>query len=197
MLTEESYVLIMDVALFRRCDMHIIQKTFKVEIFEYDELPPNIQDLFVMAAEVRRNAQAPYSGFKVGVALEGWASGAAYRGCNVERVSHSQCTHAEQNAVDTMVAREGSSKISCVALVAAPKDQDIVLPPPRSEDSIECIEDIPVPCGHCLQIIWENCHEDRHIPLYALARTGEVVKVKIGAALPFAFGPEALGIRYG
>lgn len=177
--------------------MWTIETRIQAEILLFGELPALIKDLFMTAMSVRKHAQAPYSGFHVGAAVVGSERVRVRAGCNVERVSHSQCTHAEQNAIDTLVAAYGSDKVTALALVAAPKDIAIELPPVLTGEPVTDMSDVPVPCGHCLQIIWENCCGDKSIPLYALARSGEIVKVTIGDALPFAFGPEALGIRYG
>lgn len=177
--------------------MRTIETGIQAEILLFEELPALIRHLFMNALYVRKHAQAPYSGFHVGVGVVGSVRDRVRAGCNVERVSHSQCTHAEQNAIDTLVAAYGSDKVTALALVAAPKDITIELPPVRTGEPVTFFSDIPVPCGHCLQIIWENCYGDKSVPLYALARSGEIVKVTIGDALPFAFGPEALGIRYG
>lgn len=60
-------------------------------------------DLRQAAVEVRENAHAPYSGFKVGAALRS-ASGAIYVGCNVENVAYPEGTCAEAGAIAAMVA---------------------------------------------------------------------------------------------
>lgn len=176
--------------------MRTIETRIQAKILLFEELSTFIQHLFMTAVYVRKHAQAPYSGFHVGAAVIGSEKVRVRAGCNVERVSHSQCTHAEQNAIDTLVASYGSDKVTAIALVAAPKDIAIALPPVLTGEPVTSMGDVPVPCGHCLQIIWENCYGDKSVPLYALARSGEIVKVTIGDALPFAFGPEALGIRY-
>ena len=117
-------------------------------------------------------------------------------GCNVERGSYTQTTHAEQNAIDSMVADRGAGKLITVALVGGPETIVYKFPPKKTDESITEIEDVPVPCGHCLQIIWENCHNDPNVRLLALARNGEVVLTTIGDAFPMCFGPADLGIDY-
>ena len=55
------------------------------------------------AMQVRNNAYAPYSRFRVGAALV-TSSGNIYRGCNVENVSYGLAICAERSAVAAMVA---------------------------------------------------------------------------------------------
>ena len=173
-----------------------VEKKIKASVFDPEELSPKIKQLFEHAIEVRKNAQAPYSNFYVGVAVVS-GEGIIYSGCNVERASWTQTTHAEQNAIDSMVAYEGPSKIKALVLVAAPKDKEIVIGLKSGEEQKRLsIEDIPVPCGHCLQIIWENCFDDANVPLFGLLPIGKISQTVIGDALPMRFGPTDLGVDY-
>lgn len=95
-----------------------------------------------------------------------------------------------------MVAELGPAKIRCIALVGEPEGTDTSLPPKRITRRISSIEEVPVPCGHCLQIIWENCFEDPNVELIALTPGGEVISTTIGDAFPMRFGPADLGVRY-
>lgn len=90
--------------------------------------------LIAAAAAVRENAYAPHSGFKVGAALRA-ASGAIYRGCNVENVAYPEGTCAEAGAIAAMVAA-GETVIEEVAVIA-----DSPTPVP--------------PCGGCRQKLAE------------------------------------------
>lgn len=176
--------------------MRELKKLVKAYVGDFSELSNMEKDLICAAAEARKNAQTPYYKFKVGVAVLS-RKGNVYTGCNVERCTGTQTTHAEQSAVDRMIDSEGPTKILEVALVAAPSGTKIVLPPKKTGDPISRIEDVLVPCGHCLQIIWENCYEDPNVKLIALAQNGEVVCTTIGDALPIGrFGPKALGVDY-
>lgn len=162
---------------------------------DFAELSPAKQKLLLFAAQARKGAQAPYSKYWVGATVLS-EKGTVHVGCNVERCSGTQTTHAEQNAVDSMVAHLGPSKIRCVALVGGSAEQEIPFPPTKITKRIEAIEDVPLPCGHCLQIIWENCFDDPTVELIALAPGGEVISTTIGDAFPVRFGPSDLGIRY-
>lgn len=55
------------------------------------------------ARDVREQAYAPYSNFKVGAAIRA-ASGAIYTGCNVENVAYPEGTCAEAGAIAAMIA---------------------------------------------------------------------------------------------
>ena len=61
------------------------------------------QKLFEMAKAVQKNAYAPISKYQVGTAVY-TKKGNFYAGCNVEGVTMNNTTHAEMNAIDTMVA---------------------------------------------------------------------------------------------
>lgn len=86
------------------------------------------------AVEVRENAHAPYSGFKVGAALRA-ASGKVYVGCNVENVAYPEGTCAEAGAIAAMVAA-GDTVVSEAYVIA-----DSPTPVP--------------PCGGCRQKLAE------------------------------------------
>lgn len=172
-----------------------VDKTVSAYILDFEELSPITKLLFDRAIRDRKNAQAPYSNFYVGVAVLS-ESGSIYSGCNVERVSWTQTTHAEQNAIDSMVAYEGPAKLRTLALVAAPKGEEIIIGQSRADRRQYEIIDIPVPCGHCLQIIWENCFDDPSVPLMSVLPDGKISRTSIGDALPMRFGPADLGVDY-
>lgn len=175
--------------------MRIVSRIVHSTILKFEELSEIERALLFEAAIVREKAQAPYSNFLVGAAVES-ESGLIYAGCNVERASYSQTTHAEQNAIDGMVAKEGSVKIRRIAIIGGGKDQIITWPIERKEGKVSEVGQVPVPCGHCLQVIWENCHNDSDIELIGLCQTGEIAKTTIGSAFPMRFGPADLGINY-
>jgi cytidine deaminase len=101
---------------------------------EPDKKPEDKMSLRDQALQVRENAWAPYSKFKVGAAVRG-ASGTVYLGCNVENVAYPEGTCAEAGAIAAMVAA-GETRLAEVYVVA---------------DS-----PVPVsPCGGCRQKLAE------------------------------------------
>lgn len=176
-----------------------LSKTITAWVGDWEDLDPVVKEMFDIARKVRKNAQAPYSHYFVGVAGQSAATDAIYKGCNVERASLTQTTHAEQAMLDSMVAAEGKgTPLAQLVLLAGPEATDIVLPPVVTKGRRREIKfsEIPVPCGHCLQCIWENCLENKNVKLYGLLPTGQVTMVTIGNAFPLKFGPADLGVKY-
>lgn len=77
-----------------------------MEKSDKNKLSKEDEKLFKMAFESYKNAYAPYTKFRVGAALID-ESGNTYSGCNVESVDLTLTTHAEMNAIDTMVSNGG------------------------------------------------------------------------------------------
>jgi len=94
------------------------------------------EELIGAAAQARRHARAPFSGFQVGAALE-TGGGAVFTGCNVENSTYGLTVCAERVAVWKALS-EGASDFTRLAVVA---------------DTAE----LTPPCGACRQILWEYC----------------------------------------
>ena len=139
-----------------------IMKTVKLK-----ELEPSHRRLIREAWEARENAYCPYSNYKVGASLL-TSGGNIYRGCNVESVTFTLTTHAEINAIDTMVA-SGENSISAFCV---------------------CVDDTSVwpPCGICRQKLIEFA-ENRGIPVLAANRE-EVRLYRLEELVPEFFFPE-------
>ena len=116
------------------------------------------------AREVREMAYVPYSRFKVGAAVRG-ASGAVYRGCNVENVAYPEGTCAEAGAIAAMVA-SGETELTEVAVIA-----DSPSPVP--------------PCGGCRQKLAEFGRHDT--PVLLATTGGATLSTTIGDLLPGRF----------
>ena len=116
------------------------------------------------AREVREMAYVPYSRFKVGAAIRG-ASGAVYRGCNVENVAYPEGTCAEAGAIAAMVAA-GETELIEVAVIA-----DSPSPVP--------------PCGGCRQKLAEFGRHDTPVLLATI--DGATIATTVGELLPGRF----------
>src|SRR5688572_22651841 len=92
------------------------------------------EQLIAAARAVREHAHAPFSGFKVGAALE-TSDGVLITGCNVENATFGLTICAERVAVVKAIS-DGHRKFTRIAIVA---DTDEPTPP----------------CGACRQILWE------------------------------------------
>ena len=91
-------------------------------------------DLAAAARRARENADARFSNFKVGAALE-TADGSVITGCNVENATYGLTICAERVAMFKAIS-EGHRAFTRIAIVA---DTPTLTPP----------------CGACRQILWE------------------------------------------
>lgn len=132
----------------------------------------SVKALFDAAAQVRLQAHAPYSGFRVGAALRA-EDGRIYVGCNVENAAYPSGTCAEQAAIAAMVAG-GARKIQLMAVLA---------------DSPQPV----TPCGACRQRIREFVMSSTQVHAGNLA--GARQHFAFTDLLPESFGPDALPER--
>jgi cytidine deaminase len=93
-------------------------------------------DLIAAARSARERAIAPYSGFRVGAALE-TASGEVVLGCNIENATFGLTVCAERVALLKALS-DGHRDFVRIVVVA---DTDTLTPP----------------CGACRQLLWEFC----------------------------------------
>lgn len=121
------------------------------------------EKLIESAKQVRENAFAPYSKFKVGSAVI-TKDGKIYTGCNVESASYSATICAERVAISKAVS-EGESEFEQIAVVAD-------------------TENLTPPCGVCRQVIWELCGD---IPVTMSNLEGDTETISMKELLPRAF----------
>ena len=129
----------------------------------------SIDVLFESAREAQSRAYAPYSGFRVGAAVQG-KSGAVYSGCNVENAAYPIGTCAEQGAIAAMVAA-GERRIAAILVIGdGPK--------------------LVTPCGACRQRIREFAAANTAV--HVAAPGGVRSTFTLDELLPSAFGPDTL-----
>ena len=126
------------------------------------------EDLVSAARQAREHAQARYSGFKVGAALE-LPDGTIVTGCNIENATYGLTLCAERVALVKALS-EGHTSFSRIAVVA---DTDAPTPP----------------CGPCRQLLWEYCG-DIEILMANLAAV--TATHRLGELLPLPFDDRLL-----
>ena len=128
-----------------------------------------LDPLLTAALDARRHAQARFSGFLVGAALE-HSSGRVFTGCNVENASYGLTMCAERVAVFKAISEGFSSGFRRIAIAAdGPK--------------------LTPPCGACRQILWEFCKD---FEVMLVNPRGETKSWKMSDLLPEAFDAENL-----
>ncbi|MDR5591707.1 cytidine deaminase [Christiangramia sp. SM2212] len=154
--------------------------TSRLEVYEtIEEIPQDVQDLMHQAIEVRDNAYAPYSNFKVGAAIL-LDNQEVVVGSNQENASYPSGLCAERTAVYAAGARFPNSKILKIAISAKSLRHKVVSPVP--------------PCGACRQALVEyEVKQEEAIELYFMGETGKVVKAEsIKDLLPLVFDNSCL-----
>lgn len=110
--------------------------------------------LYRIANDVKENAYAPYSGFRVGAALL-TRSGKVYTGVNVENASYGATLCAERGAVAKAVS-EGEREFRALAVASSAGEA--------------------MPCGICRQVLMEfepelrviTGKDEEHLESYSL-----------------------------
>jgi cytidine deaminase len=128
-------------------------------------------DLLLLAAatDARTRAQAHYSNFQVGAALE-TADGVVIGGCNIENATYGLTLCAERVALVKALS-DGHSIFTRIAVVA-----DTEAPTP--------------PCGPCRQLLWEYCGD---IDIILGNLSGPTGRFRLSALLPMPFDRRLLG----
>lgn len=143
------------------------------------DLPLEIQSLMNQAIEIRKNAYAPYSKFRVGAAIL-LDNGKIVLGSNQENAAYPSGLCAERVAIFQAGAIYPNAKIVKLAITAA-------------SDTNPTLSPIP-PCGACRQSISEyEFKQDIPIEIYFMGESGEVYKSNsINNLLPLSFDKTSL-----
>ncbi|MBG6063529.1 cytidine deaminase [Flavobacterium sp. CG_9.1] len=160
--------------------MKEITITTQFKVFEsIQELPNDIQDLMTQAVEVRKNAYAPYSKFRVGVAIF-LDNDKIVLGSNQENAAYPSGLCAERVAIFYAGAKYPEAKVLKMAITAA-------------SDTNETTTPIP-PCGSCRQSIAEyEIKQDTPIEIYFMGEIGAIYKSdSLKNLLPFMFDKKFL-----
>ncbi len=120
-------------------------------------------DLIAKATAARDQALAPYSGFRVGAALE-TTNGQIFTGCNIENISYGLTVCAERVALWKALS-EGVRDFHHIAIVT---DAALLTPP----------------CGACRQLLWEYCG-DIIVHLHSIQGLDKEYKLSELFPLPF------------
>ncbi|SDI21616.1 cytidine deaminase [Flavobacterium omnivorum] len=160
--------------------MKEITITTQFKVFEsIQELPNDIQDLMTQAVEVRKNAYAPYSKFRVGVAIF-LDNGKIVLGSNQENAAYPSGLCAERVAIFYAGAVYPEAKILKMAITAASDTNQTTTPIP--------------PCGSCRQSIAEyEIKQESPIEIYFMGEIGAIYKSdSLKNLLPFMFDKKFL-----
>ncbi|MGI4758492.1 MAG: cytidine deaminase [Janthinobacterium lividum] len=131
-----------------------------------------IERLRAAAADISKNAYAPYSNFFVGAALL-LQGGEVVTGCNVENASYRLTCCAEQSAVARAVSRYGPA-IRIVAVAVA-----------NANPQVAC-----QPCGACRQTLAEFAAADCRI--FYPGEGGKAGECIMADLLPASFSAASL-----
>lgn len=114
------------------------------------------------ALEAREKAYAPYSGYRVGAALEA-ADGRVFAGCNVENAAYSVTCCAERVALHSAVAA-GAREFARIVVAASGR--------------------MPYPCGSCRQALSEFASD---LPITIIDGEGNERETTLASLLPEPF----------
>ncbi|REG90470.1 cytidine deaminase [Flavobacterium aquicola] len=160
--------------------MKEITITSKINVFEsIQELTQLEQDLMKKAIEVRKNAYAPYSKFRVGAAIL-LNNGEIIIGSNQENAAYPSGLCAERVAIFHAGALYPEAAILQIAISAASDNNPTTIPVP--------------PCGACRQSISEyEVRQNSPIKIYYMGETGEIHQSdSLKNLLPFMFDNKLL-----
>ncbi|MFL9832380.1 cytidine deaminase [Flavobacterium sp. ST-87] len=154
--------------------------TTKFTVFHSaEELPDEVQFLFEQAVKIQKNAYAPYSDFRVGVAIA-LDNGEIVLGSNQENAAYPSGLCAERVALYQAVSNFPEAEILRMVITAAPKATGIPVP--------------ITPCGSCRQSIGEyEIRQQSPIEIYFMGEKGKIYKSEsLKNLLPLLFNKKLL-----
>lgn len=139
-------------------------------------------ELIALARSAALKAHAPYSGFRVGCAIES-SEGEVVTGANMENACYRLGICAEQSALTTAQHAFGLHNVARIAIAGGAFREGAITG-----------ADVVTPCGGCRQAIYEaSALSGRDVEVICAAATGDAVEeTAISVLLPSAFGPDAL-----
>ncbi|WP_370326816.1 cytidine deaminase [Euzebya sp.] len=134
----------------------------------------DLEGLLARARDAQQQAYVPYSGFRVGAALE-CEDGTVVEGCNVENAAYPATICAERTAVAAAVAA-GHRRFRAIAVIGSG-------------------EGPTTPCGMCRQVLFEFAPD---LVVHAAGADGGTATYVLGRdLLPDGFGPRRLDAGQG
>lgn len=125
----------------------------------------DLEKLIDIAKNVRENAHAPYSKYKVGCALLS-KSGKIFSGCNIE--NNTIMSICAERVAFVKAISEGENEFEAILVVGG-------------ENKLVYTS----PCGYCRQFMLEFC--DKDFPVYMYYEDGKIEKKTLGELLPNSF----------
>jgi cytidine deaminase len=160
--------------------MKEITITTQFKVFDSTtDLPNDVQNLMEQAVAIRKNAYAPYSKFRVGVALV-LDNGKIVTGSNQENAAYPSGLCAERVAIFYAGSIYPDAKVLKMAITAASDTNQTTAPIP--------------PCGSCRQSIAEyEIRQETPIEIYFMGEIGTIYKSEsLKNLLPFMFDKKFL-----
>jgi cytidine deaminase len=135
----------------------------------YENLTEIEKSLVETAITIRNNAYAPYSNFKVGAAVLG-SDSQIYSGINIESADYTLTTHAEMDAINSMVRNKCLTFEIIVVALSAPNG-------------------ISVPCGLCRQKMVEFAKNENVevLGVNLIDESKQIYQWKLDELIPYQF----------
>lgn len=151
------------------------QITTTVQVYEnMEELPPEVKLIMKKAQEIRDQAYAPYSKFKVGAAIQ-LEDDVIVTGSNQENAAYPSGLCAERTAIFYAGSQYPNKKIKTMAICVKSSSNVVTQP--------------IAPCGACRQAMAEyEIKQEQPIEIYFMGEEGKIIKAKaLLDLLPLAF----------